>query len=299
MYLLFTSSPFLFNAIPFQIKLVMLGDEIMVYEQGRPNIGFRSRQLDILAVHKALADHPYVTKFYGYCNADYLTEYAPLGSLHSYTQQLKTTVNITDEVVNFEVYKLLLNFLKTKASLQNEKYGRWVICDNNMVKKLLTQYLVRKNLDVVLHDLDTVEMLPPDGKGVKCNRFFTKETVVKMNEHDYYKKNLIIAPEQMDLYLERNDFKPFDEKVDIWRVPDVTKFILGSLRNETLRNILLSDLAYINSKCKELHPFDRPTADQILKAYTDVGVKRNLTNLSADNNYVSKLFSVQIASRVV
>ena len=55
----------------------------------------------------------------------------------------------------------------------------------------------------------------------------------------------------------------YDEATDIFKIPDVCEFFLG----DAIVTELVEKLSLIRSQCKKTHPFDRPTAVQVLQFY--------------------------------
>lgn len=59
--------------------------------------------------------------------------------------------------------------------------------------------------------------------------------------------------------------EPYNEKVDQWRIPEISNAILGSTDSERVRTFL-SD---IHQLCKHDTPSQRPTTGEILEKYKE------------------------------
>lgn len=62
----------------------------------------------------------------------------------------------------------------------------------------------------------------------------------------------------------------YDEKVDIWKIPDVCNFLIGDIIGASKLQLYLFD---IHSKCKQDDPKLRPTAKIVLDYYKTVRQK--------------------------
>lgn len=70
----------------------------------------------------------------------------------------------------------------------------------------------------------------------------------------------------------------YNEKADIWKVPDICRKLLGKNASQELKPAL-SD---IHSKCKETDPSKRPSAEAMLEKYHQV---RDILNQTKKENY--------------
>ena len=57
---------------------------------------------------------------------------------------------------------------------------------------------------------------------------------------------------------------PYDEKTDIWKIPDVCENLIGSVSGS---DPLRFKLFKINQSCKQTKASDRPTAAEVLSEY--------------------------------
>lgn len=127
------------------------------------------------------------------------------------------------------------------------------MCDTNDLIKTLSQFLVTDELHLVVNDLDALPEV--DHKSKK---------LVKCGHRQLF--GWFVAPEQLWPF----DDEPFsdakmlgyDEKIDIWRIPDVVMWFLGDTA-DGLR--IKAGLKYLFTWCKANNPKDRPTAHQALE----------------------------------
>ncbi|XP_061887420.1 protein O-mannose kinase isoform X1 [Entelurus aequoreus] len=213
-----------------------------------------------LSMLKALQG-PWVVQLVGFCLKDYtlVTEYHPLGSPlnlevvlaqkhHKHRNTWKTRLMLAKDYVSILHY------------LHNSPSGRRVMCDSNTLEKTLSQFLLTNDFHLVVNDLDALpEVNLANGLLVKCGH---RELI-----GDF------VAPEQ--LWPFRNTGEPFsddvmhkyDEKTDIWKIPDVTQFLIGKVPGGDLIHF---HLFQIHKECKAKDPKLRPSALNVLMVYKSV-----------------------------
>lgn len=123
------------------------------------------------------------------------------------------------------------------------------MCDSNDLMKTLSQFLITDQLHVVVNDLDALPEVK-NGNLIKCgHRQLFGE---------------FVAPEQLwpHDHLEFNNdiMHGYDEKTDIWKIPDVLTFLLGS---STYANQVKFRLFDIFQCCKNIDSSSRPTVLEI------------------------------------
>lgn len=133
------------------------------------------------------------------------------------------------------------------------------MCDSNDITKTLSQYLVTDDFHLVVNDLDALpEVKVDDGELIKCGH---RELF-----GDF------VAPEQLWPYGDSHPFNdeempPYDERIDIWRIPNVVDKLLGRVDNSNnVRRLLLG----IHESCKQEDPDERPTAKEVFEIYLSV-----------------------------
>ncbi|XP_027251170.1 protein O-mannose kinase isoform X1 [Cricetulus griseus] len=202
----------------------------------------------------------HVVTLVGYCEEDgtILTEYHPLGSLSN----LEATLNLPKyQDVNTWQHRLQLaaEYVGIINYLHNSPLGTRVMCDSNDLPKTLSQYLLTSNFSIVANDLDALPLVDHDSRVlVKCGH--------RELQGDF------VAPEQLWPYGGERPFQDdimpsYDEKVDIWKIPDVSSFLLGHVEGSDMVRFHLFD---IHKACKSQIPAERPTAQHVLDTYRKV-----------------------------
>ncbi|XP_069341420.1 protein O-mannose kinase isoform X2 [Eulemur rufifrons] len=201
-----------------------------------------------------------VVTLLGYCEDDntILTEYHPLGSLSN----LEETLNLSKyQHVNTWEHRLRLavNYVSIIRYLHHSPLGTLVMCDSNDLPKTLSQYLLTSDFSIVANDLDALPLVDHSaGPLVKCGH--------RELHGDF------VAPEQLWPFGEdvpfHDDLMPsYDEKIDIWKIPDVSGFLLGHVEGSDMVRFHLFD---IHKACKSHTPAERPTAQDVLDTYQKV-----------------------------
>lgn len=204
---------------------------------------------------------PQVVELVGFCLEEHiiLTEHHPFGSLLNLDDVLEKEQH--QQHNNWEMrLRLAIDYVTILHYLHNSPVGRRVMCDSNSLEKTLSQFLLTNDFHLVVNDLDALpEVDMSRNLSVKCgHRELTGD---------------FVAPEQ--LWPFRNNGKPFsdnlmpeyDEKTDIWKIPDVTWFLMGKVPGGDLVHF---HLFQIHEKCKKKDPTDRPSAFDVLKVYKSV-----------------------------
>ena len=139
-------------------------------------------------------------------------------------------------------FQLCISYVHILSRLHLSSFGRRVMCDSNDLGKLLTQFLLQQPDRLILNDLDAL----PDASGqkIRCG-------------HRQLHGNLL-APEQ----LQPN--ATYDEKIDVWRVPDVCNWFLASCRPSPLLQFLLQPL---HEQSKARDPNLRVSSAWLLERY--------------------------------
>ncbi|NWV01169.1 SG196 kinase, partial [Upupa epops] len=202
----------------------------------------------------------HVVRLLGYCEQQFtiLTEYHPLGSL----KRLNETLHMPKyKGMNTWHRRLMLaiDYVSIIRYLHSSPLGTLVMCDSNDLDKVLSQYLLTSDFHVVVNDLDALPLVNRSaGRLVKCgHRELWGE---------------FVAPEQRWPYGAEVPFEdalmpPYDEKTDIWKIPDVSNFFLGHVEGSDIVRLHLFD---IHAKCKKEDPAERPSAQEVLDTYRKV-----------------------------
>ncbi|NXV06533.1 SG196 kinase, partial [Cettia cetti] len=202
----------------------------------------------------------HVVRLLGYCEQQFtiLTEYHPLGSLKG----LNETLHIPKyKAMNTWHRRLMLamDYVGVIRYLHSSPLGTLVMCDSNDLDKVLSQYLLTSDFHVLVNDLDALPLVNRSaGRLVKCGH---REL-----------RGEFVAPEQRwpygeDVPFEDDLMPPYDEKTDIWKIPDVSNFFLGHVEGSDIVRLHLFD---IHAACKKEDPAERPSAQEVLDTYRKV-----------------------------
>lgn len=156
--------------------------------------------------------------------------------------------------------RLAMDYVSILHYLHNSPAGRRVMCDSNSLEKTLSQFLLTNNFHLVVNDLDALpEVDHSRGLVVKCGH--------RELSGDF------VAPEQLWPFTNTgktfsDDLMPgYDERTDIWKIPDVTRFLMGRVPGGDLVHF---HLFQIHEECKKTNPELRPSALTVLNAYRSV-----------------------------
>lgn len=204
---------------------------------------------------------PLVVQLVGFCLEDntLVTEHHPLGSLFNLDSVLAQGQYQQHNTWQVRL-RLARDYVSILHYLHNSPAGRRVMCDSSSLEKTLSQFLLTSDFRVVVNDVDALpEVDPSRGLLVKCgHRELTGE---------------FVAPEQLWPYRDKGEpfsdelMPEYDEKTDIWKIPDMTRFLMGRVPGGDLVHF---HLFHIHEECKKEDPKLRPSALDVLKAYKSV-----------------------------
>ncbi|XP_071322693.1 protein O-mannose kinase [Trachinotus anak] len=204
---------------------------------------------------------PRVVQLVGFCLEDHtlVTEHHPHGSLLNLDDVLAQEQHQQHNTWQTRL-RLAMDYVSVLHYLHNSPAGRRVMCDSSSLEKTLSQFLLTNDFHLVVNDLDALpEVDPSRGLLVKCgHRELTGD---------------FVAPEQ--LWPFRDSGEPFsddlmpeyDEMTDIWKIPDVTWFLMGRVPGG---DVVHFHLFQIHDECKKEDPRRRPSAVDVLKVYKSV-----------------------------
>ncbi|KAG7240890.1 hypothetical protein INR49_023464 [Caranx melampygus] len=194
---------------------------------------------------------PQVVQLVGFCLEDHtlVTEHHSHGSLLNLDGVLAQEQHQQHNTWQTRL-RLAMDYVSILHYLHNGPAGRRVMCDSNSLEKTLSQFLLTNDFHLVVNDLDALpEVDTSRGLLVKCgHRELTGD---------------FVAPEQ--LWPFRDSGKPFsdelmpgyDERTDIWKIPDMTWFLMGRVPGGDLVHF---HLFQIHDECKKEDPKLRPSA---------------------------------------
>jgi len=204
-----------------------------------------------------------VTQLIGYCvdTDTFVTEFYRFGSADNLPPLLQSDPilrHIDSPQIRFRMcidYAKILTFLHD----WDGPVGRRVLCDSNDLVKTAQQFLVTNDLRLVVNDLDALPEIQQSGNSsIKCGR--------RAIDGDF------AAPEQrwpsgdMDEFDDKR-MPGYNEKSDVWKIPDVCGFLLG---DRPACRAIAYRLFRVHNRCKESDPKLRPTAQQVLDEYRNV-----------------------------
>ncbi len=195
-----------------------------------------------------------VIQLLGYCNNIFVTEYHKLGTADQLVPLLES--KLTSHNTLQVRFGLCVQYVKILRFLHNSPLGTRVMCDTNDLTKTLSQYLVTSDLCLVANDLDALPKVNrSEGQLIKCGS--------RQLHGDF------VAPEQLwsrgdDVTFDDALMPGYNEKTDIWKIPDVCEHFLGRL---PAADNLRFHLFKIHKQCKEIRPELRPSADEVVIEY--------------------------------
>ncbi|KAM3600248.1 uncharacterized protein V6R79_020011 [Siganus canaliculatus] len=204
---------------------------------------------------------PQVVQLVGFCLEEntLVTEHHPLGSLLNLDTVLAQERHQKYNTWQIRL-RLAMDYVSILHYLHNSPAGRRVMCDSNSLEKTLSQFLLTNDFHLVVNDVDALpEVEPSKGLLVKCGH--------KEITGDF------VAPEQLWPFKQEgktfsDDLMPeYDERTDIWKIPDVTWFLMGKVPGGDLVHF---HLFQIHEDCKKEDPNLRPSALDVLKVYQTV-----------------------------
>lgn len=213
---------------------------------------------------------PQVVQLVGLCPEEFsfVTEYHPLGSLLNLDSVLASERHHAHDTWQTRL-QLAVDYVTVLHFLHTSPAGTRVMCDSNNLEKTLSQFLLTSDFRLVVNDLDA---LPRADRGrgllVKCgHREITGD---------------FVAPEQLWPHGKGQPFTDelmpgYDESTDIWKIPDVTRFVMGRVPGG---DVVHFHLFRIHGECKRRDPQLRPSAMDVLSVYRSVytNIVRDILN---------------------
>ncbi|KAK0060246.1 protein O-mannose kinase [Biomphalaria pfeifferi] len=214
-----------------------------------------------LEMLKLLSSQPKIIQLVGWCVdngslAVVITEKHSLGSADNVASVLEH--HFPQQNTLATRFRLCFEFVFILHILHSQPGGPYVMCDTNDPMKTLSQFLLTDNLTMVLNDVDALpQVRRSSGHLIKCGK-------VELS-------GPYVAPEQLwpfdEIPFIDAMMPSYDEKVDIWKIPDVCNVLIGDAYGA---GALKLHLFNIHSQCRELEPSKRPTAEKILQVYNSI-----------------------------
>lgn len=215
----------------------------------------------------ALSPHPNLLYPIGYCeeqravvfSIDQWRDTHSVGSVSELNIILAQT-GCDNWMVRFQ---LCLDYIRILYHLHTEPSGPYVFCNSHSLDLILSQFLISADLRMLLVNYDNLPQV----------RIGTSNTnaLAKCSQSEL--KNDFVAPEQKwplnKLKVFNSDEQPgYNEKTDVWKIPDVARVLLGADSLKTAENGHIVDyLVAVHQKCKRINPDERPAISDVLKEY--------------------------------
>ncbi|XP_051508092.1 protein O-mannose kinase [Myxocyprinus asiaticus] len=201
----------------------------------------------------------HVVSLIGACEEEgvFVTEYHPLGSALTLDATLAQDRYRWRNSWHTRL-QLAIDYVAFMAYLHSSPAGIRVMCDSNDLHKTLSQFLLASDMHLLANDLDALPEVERGHRGVKCGH------------HEL--TGDFVAPEQLwphgeDVPFSDELMPDYDEKTDIWKIPDVTRFLLGNVLGS---DVIHFHLFQIYTECKRKDPHLRPSALEVLNVYRSV-----------------------------
>ena len=201
-----------------------------------------------------LAPHPNLLYPVGSCAATNTMVYGvteeiyPLTQLESFLERNKCN--------NWMVrFKLAIDYVQLLHYLHLHPSGPYVLCNSHSLDILLSQFAVSQHLELLLVNF---ENLPGGHQPVVCSREQLRGSFVAPEQNWPYSHYKMFNADEQPGYFHTSD---------IWKVPDITNYLLGSSReSEKILNYMVT----IHRKCKSTDHMWRPSAREILTEYKSI-----------------------------
>jgi glycoprotein-mannosyl O6-kinase len=203
--------------------------------------------------------HPSVLlQLVGHCNDVIVTEVYPLLDAQDIENRLEEYPAYNTLSTRMQ---LCISYVDILTVLHSGIDGKiYVQCDAPFLNKLIQQFLVTEDFRLVLSDVDSMETIVLNGPNRQLIRCIDWGEL-----HGYFP-----APEELWPYngtYQASKMPFYDEKIEIWKIPDVCLFFLGDASYALEVKRSLKD---IHTQCKNKDPRKRPSADDVLQIYIRV-----------------------------
>ena len=185
-----------------------------------------------------------------------MTKYYKHGSLEHLDEKFNELNIGLSEQWNMRI-QFIRDYLSIIEYLHNSPIGTRVMCDTNDLQKTLSQFLITDDFRLIVNDLDALPEVMNNGT-VKCGH---RELF-----GDF------VAPEQLWPYEDRGftdvGMPGYNEKTDIWKIPNILVFLLGtSTQASRLKILLFNDLF---RWCKTFDAVQRPGIREVKMKFESI-----------------------------
>ena len=201
-----------------------------------------------------LAPHENILYPVGSCPHTNTLVYSVTDEIYPLTQ-LETLLernNCNNWMVRF---KLAMDYIRLLHYLHLHPSGPYVLCNSGSLDTLLSQFALSQHFDLLLADF---ENLPGGHDPVVCSREELRGSFVAPEQTWPYSQYRMFNPDEQPGYFHTSD---------LWKVPDVTQWLLGNSKES--QNIL-NYLSIVHHRCKSTDFTWRPSAKEILTEYESI-----------------------------
>ncbi|XP_061190273.1 protein O-mannose kinase-like [Saccostrea echinata] len=194
----------------------------------------------------------------GQCNDTIVTEIHPLLDARYLETRLKEYPQYNTLSTRMKLCISYVDILRVLHSGIDRRI--YVQCDARSLNKLTGQYLLTEDFRLVLSDVDSME-------AIKFND--SSRRLIKCTDWGQV-TGYFPAPEELWPYkgsFDASKMPLYDEKIEIWKIPDVCLSFLGD-DHSALK--VKRSLKEIHKLCKNPNPRKRPSAAEVLHAYVRV-----------------------------
>ena len=240
------------------------GYEVVYGKIHNENVGINSNAI------LALSPHPNLLYPIGFCEEQRaivfsIDQWRGTHSVGSVSEL--NTILVQTGCDNWMVrFQLCLDYIRILYHLHTEPSGPYVFCNSHSLELILSQFLISADLQMLLVNYDNLPQVR-----IGTNNTTSPKSLVKCSKSEL--KNDFVAPEQKwplnKLKVFNSDEQPgYNEKTDVWKIPDVARVLLGADSLKTTENEHIMDyLVAIHHKCKRINPDERPAISDVLKEY--------------------------------
>lgn len=190
-------------------------------------------------------------------------QYHSLGSL--------LTVSQLPDILSLR-WRIIMSYLDVVEKLHNRvPRSPRVLCDASRTEITLSQFLLTDDFRVVLNDVDELIAAGNDGK-VRCNCNIIRGGS-EYGPAGSGNTGCLVPPEQKQCGT--NVF--YTEKIDIWKIPDITRAIIGD-SPEALK--VWDNLHRLHQECKQDNPDMRPPIEYVVDKYRQLQYKMQIPQYS-------------------
>ncbi len=167
-------------------------------------------------------------------------------------------------------FNLVMNYVQILSHLHAGTDGPYVLCNSHTLHQVLSQFLITEDLQLVLANFDNLPQITSRENLVKCSKVELSDSFVAPEQHWPYTHHKVFNWDEQPSY---------DEKTDIWKIPQVAREILGSSDESEW---IVDYLMFIFDECKNKIPMDRPGAEGVMIEFEAV---KTLVTGSLDYHY--------------